>query len=300
MIEQKIINLRKKSIELYGNFYFIPGQMYVNNKTKISIICPIHGEFKSRPNDHSNGYGCKKCGIEKRSLKCRKTLQEFINEASKVHGFYYDYSLVVYINNKTKISIICPLHGVFLQQPDNHLNGHDCNNCSYEDKRSSLSEFIEGANKIHNFYYNYSNVVYNGDKIKVGIICPKHGKFMQSPRSHLSGRGCSKCPTWNNSKPEQKWLDGLGIIRRQVRMRINNKLYIVDGFDEKINTIFEFLGDFWHGNPSAFPPDYKNPINKKTMKQLLVETKERIKTFEDNGFKVVYIWEKDYRSLDST
>lgn len=42
---------------------------YVNNKTKVCIICPIHGEFWVRPNDFLNGHMCKYCGIEKRSKK---------------------------------------------------------------------------------------------------------------------------------------------------------------------------------------------------------------------------------------
>jgi len=51
----------------------------------------------------------------------KKTTKEFIDDAIKLHGIKYDYSLVEYKNNKTKVKIICPMHGVFEQRPDMHL-----------------------------------------------------------------------------------------------------------------------------------------------------------------------------------
>lgn len=47
----------------------------------------------------------------------------FISKAILVHGNKYDYSKVEYINNHTKVCIICPEHGEFWQTPNNHLNG---------------------------------------------------------------------------------------------------------------------------------------------------------------------------------
>ena len=45
------------------------------------------------------------------------TKDDFIRAALKVHGYKYDYSKVEYINNKTKVCIICPEHGEFYQAP---------------------------------------------------------------------------------------------------------------------------------------------------------------------------------------
>ena len=45
----------------------------------------------------------------------------FIQKAKSVHGNKYDYSLVEYVNSATKIKIICPIHGIFEQTPNNHL-----------------------------------------------------------------------------------------------------------------------------------------------------------------------------------
>ena len=59
----------------------------------------------------------------------KKTTEEFIEEAKKVHGNKYDYSKVVYVNSATKVSIVCPTHGVFIQTPNQHLRGGGCRGC---------------------------------------------------------------------------------------------------------------------------------------------------------------------------
>ena len=45
----------------------------------------------------------------------------FCEKSKEIHKNKYDYSLVEYINNKTKVKIICPIHGIFEQKPDAHL-----------------------------------------------------------------------------------------------------------------------------------------------------------------------------------
>ena len=57
------------------------------------------------------------------------TTKEFIEKAKKIYP-QYDYSLVDYKNNKTKIKIICKQCGnIFEQLPENHLIGYGCPNC---------------------------------------------------------------------------------------------------------------------------------------------------------------------------
>lgn len=58
------------------------------------------------------------------------TTEEFIAKARAVYGDKYDYSKVVYVNNRTKVCIICPEHGEFWMTPDNHLRGRRCIYCS--------------------------------------------------------------------------------------------------------------------------------------------------------------------------
>ena len=126
--------------------------------------------------------------------------EQFVEKARKVHGNRYDYSKVVYINNRTKVIIICPEHGEFKQTP-NHLLGRKtgCPKCSKilgNQKHIKTTDwFIEAARKVHGDLYDYSLSEYKGTKEPVKIICKKHGIFFQKPNYHLSGNGCPKCNT---------------------------------------------------------------------------------------------------------
>lgn len=169
---------------IHGDQYDYSKVEYVNSKIAVEIICPIHGSFYQRPNNHLMGHKCLKC---KGHLK---TSNDLIARFKSIHGDLYDYSNVVYINARTKVSIICKDHGVFKQLPNDHLNGKGCNKCA---RRKKSIDVINDFELVHNFYYDYSKVEYVNNKTKVCIICPEHGEFWQTPNSHLEGQGCSKC-----------------------------------------------------------------------------------------------------------
>jgi len=124
--------------------------------------------------------------------------QIFINKSTKIHGEYYDYSLVEYKNCDSKVKIICPKHGKFEQIPYLHYKkGSGCIKCAEEKVgmsfRKSGKDFISEANKIHNYFYDYSFVKYDGARKNITITCLKHGEFDQTPTNHLKGKGCRKC-----------------------------------------------------------------------------------------------------------
>lgn len=63
-------------------------------------------------------------------LTTEKIIQRF-EERREDKGKFYDYSQVNYINQTTKVKIICPLHGEFYQFPFDHAKGHSgCIQCS--------------------------------------------------------------------------------------------------------------------------------------------------------------------------
>lgn len=71
----------------------------------------------------------------------RSNINEFIVKSRNKHGVRYDYNLVDYVDSKTKVKIICDIHGVFEQKANNHLNGLGCYKCgriSYANKRRKL------------------------------------------------------------------------------------------------------------------------------------------------------------------
>ena len=122
------------------------------------------------------------------------TTDEFIQKAKEIHGDKYDYSKTKYITQKEKVEIICPIHGVFSQNPNLHYNkGIGCMLCYKDRQRYTREEFIELANKKHNNLYDYLLVNWRGSKVKVKIICKIHGIFTQLPPSHLQRCGCPLC-----------------------------------------------------------------------------------------------------------
>lgn len=120
------------------------------------------------------------------------TTEEYIEKAKDVHGDKYDYSQTIYVNNHTKLCIICPIHGEFYQNPQSHLSGCGCPHC-YGNKKSSTEVFIKYCTKIHNGKYNYDKTQYVNKRTKVIITCPIHGDFEQEAGKHKLGQGCPLC-----------------------------------------------------------------------------------------------------------
>jgi hypothetical protein len=167
------------------------------------------------------------------------TTNEFILRATNVHGDRYDYSLVNYVNGRTKIEIICPEHGIFEQLLKNHIyNKQKCPICVGKGK-SSDERFIMNAKKIHGKIYNYDLVEYKHNNKKVKIMCREHGIFEQKPTSHLNGRGCSKCKI--KSKGElfiADWLDQKSFDGCKNTLPLRYDFYLPDN-----NMLIEYDGE---------------------------------------------------------
>lgn len=288
----------EKARKVHGDKYDYSKVEYVNSKTKVEIICPKHGSFVQSPDNHIyNKQGCPRCKAESTGKRLLDTTESFIQKATLVHGSRYDYSETEYVNTTEKVRILCKKHGPFYQQPGNHINmKNGCTKCRDEDTTAKTVDtkesFIGKATKVHGDKFDYSKVEYVRSKCKVEIICRKHGSFWQMPANHLNIQaGCPFCRS-SVSKVCTSWLNSLGIPinRREIRITISNYLYIVDALDTDSNTIYEYFGYFWHGHPSHTDHTKINPKSKKPFKYLFEKTLERIKTFQDAGYNLVYVW----------
>lgn len=189
MTQQKFI---EKANLIHNNKYDYSILKYDGALNYVEIICPKHGIFKKIASEHIrkrnvNHGGCYKC-----SLANSYNTKSFVEKCQKIHNYRYDYSLVDYEKNNKKVKILCKEHGVFEQTPNRHLAGQGCSKCA-GNMRLTKEEFVKKSEKIHCDKYDYSMVLYNGNKIKVKIICKIHGIFSQTPNSHLLGQGCPKC-----------------------------------------------------------------------------------------------------------
>ena len=195
--DEKTKNFIRKALRKHGDRYDYLEVNYINNSTKVEIICSKHGNFYQTPQAHLNGRGCRICGIKNAHNLQRNTSEKFIKKAKKIHVNKYDYSKVNYIDAHTKVCIICPKHGEFWQTPNNHLCRKGCPKCgderTNEYHKLNKESFIIKSKNIHGDKYNYDKVEYKNEHTKVCIICPKHGEFWQLPMNHLKGFGCFKC-----------------------------------------------------------------------------------------------------------
>lgn len=178
----------EKARTKHGDLYTYERVEYVTAKVKVIISCKEHGCFSQTPSDHLNGYGCMECGG-----RMRMTTSSFSKKAKEKHGDRYDYTMVDYVRNKTKVKIICREHGVFEQTPTHHLSGKGCPDCWGNRRRLGLDRFIEKSIENHKDKYDYSLVEYSNNSTKVTILCEDHGAFQQKPRCHMEGKGCPRC-----------------------------------------------------------------------------------------------------------
>lgn len=194
---------KKRFKDKYGDLYDLSKVEYTNNKTEVTVICPIHGEFKKRPDLLLDGCKCPKCS------KTAKTSEEdFIEKAKYVHSNFFDYERGSFVNVSSKVGVICPIHGVFYQKANNHLNGQGCPSCKKDKIEHKITKlptknksttkygtdtFIKKVKDLYGDKYALENVKYVNNRTPVSIGCREHGDFLITPNHLLSGRGCPKC-----------------------------------------------------------------------------------------------------------
>lgn len=287
----------KKAIDIHEDKYDYSQVEYINGNFKIKIICKEHGIFEQLPQNHLKGQNCPKCSGKVVSK------DDFIERSNLYHNNKYDYSLVEFKTMTTPVKIICKTHGIFEQLPRYHLDSNGCYKCSGITKNTE--DFIINSKLKHGDKYDYSKVNYENTRKQVIIICKKHGEFKQTPNDHLSGYGCIKCGKDNYSKICLKWLNEIS-EKENIHIQhidnggekviiLNNKKYKLDGYCKETNTIYEFFGDLWHGNPILFNKDDINPLNKKKYGELYEETMKREIELKNAGYNVITMWENDYK-----
>lgn len=296
----------KKAKEIHGDKYDYSLSIYIKYKQKVKIICPLHGVFEQTPDKHLQKRGCSECAnVSRREKMTKISAKEFTQKAKEVHGDKYDYSLVDYKNNKTKIKIICPVHGVFEQKPTNHLQGHKCPECTAlkGGRKKTTEEFIKEAKTIYGDKYDYSLVNYKGAHIKVKIICPKHGVFEMSPNTHLHLQGCRICKLSKGEERIKSCLEAHGFIL--------NKTYFKE---KKFENLFQKKGfclryDFYIPSKNLLVEyngiqhyDYKKSYFFKGDRNKFLLRKHydwlKRKYARDNGYKLLIIPYWDYKIIE--
>ncbi len=265
----------ERAKKVHGDKYDYSKVEYINCETNVCIICQKHGEFWQTPVNHILGHDCPKC--KGRGLNTKEIVKKF----KEVHGDKYDYSKVEFVKMHEKVCIICHEHGEFWQTPSKHLIGRGCPKCgkmsAAKKQCVTKEEFVERARKIHGEKYIYDNVNYEKMALKVEIICPKHGVFLQRPYDNLFGHACPKCANIE-SKAECEIYDfvcdviGKDNVIRNDRTVLEGKE--IDILIPSMNWGIEYNGLLWHsekyGKDNRYHLDKLNKCNEKGIRLIQI------------------------------
>lgn len=291
MDKSKLINKLKKSLGNKYDYSLINDSLTCNG-VKIKLICPIHGVFEKNILDALY----KKSGCGQCSGNSKSNLKEAIIKFKNKHGNKYDYSKSIYINNRTKICIICYRHGEFFQTPNDHLY-YGCSKC-YGNNKKDLCYFLEKAKIIHGELYNYANFRLTNWRTKSEIKCNKCGLvFNQTPNSHIDKQqGCSSCN--KISKGENKiqiilLKENIKFIKNKSFKNCCNKNRLqFDFYLSDYNICIEFDG-IQHYRPIKFFG------GKKVFDYQIKNDKIKTKYCKDNNIKLIRISYQDYSKIEN-
>lgn len=268
---------------------------YINATTKILHQCDkCNHIWKVSPNSVLRGNGCPKCSTIKRS----KTLEQYNNELKNKSTNIK--CLEPYIGYNIKILHVCKTcNHSWRTTPSHTLRDGGCPNCYRITRTKTNTDYVNELNTKYPTILNVNEYVNAITKIPHKCKTCNH-EWDASPNDILSGRGCIKCSGKTYSKIAIEWINS---INPNIRHAENGGEYIipttrykVDGYDANTNTVYEFLGDCWHGNPDIYEKSIRcHPFSDKTAKELYDDTILRINTIKTLGYNVVYVWEHEYR-----
>lgn len=332
MEKEKIVDLLKDKFG-YARSINIPDNIGINDP--IELYCDIHRKifYRTYYNIRAYRFLCPACGKESRANSNRKNAQSqrigVEDKLSYLRELYKDvYNIPVqgFFSVNEKVDVECAKHGIFSIFHRTLVSGKGmcpvCRQTQNEAIRNEKADIrkidieIGKQNRINankrrartaeeynvlflekfkgKFIYSWDSFVDGNTKIP--IVCPKHGTIYQTPNRHLENiYGCALCSK-SRSESERKWLSKFSISEFQYKICYRDKSMFVDGYDNETNTIYEYLGDYWHGHPLQIIKrgiDY-NKNCKMLFSDLFKITENRFIVLKTLGYNVIYTWEYDY------
>ena len=244
-----------KAKQVQQDNYDYSSTKYTDANTKLTIGCPKHGFFKILPNNFIRRGICPKCNIEQSALSRRLSIKDFVEKARQVHGDKYDYSKVQYCDRQTKVSIICPVHGEFMQTPAHHLKGCGCQKCKQSHGENFVEQYLQSKNISFQQQYSIhvpenirsSKRIYVDFYIEaLNTIIEYNGKQHYIPIEHFGGQ-----LAFNSQKKRDNYL-------RQYCL--DNKIRLIELPDGiSFDILRDYLDTYLIGTeqpPTVIPIDY--------------------------------------------
>ena len=249
----------RRSIQHHGDLYNYSKVVYTSIMGKVTITCPVHGEFNQVARYHMDGAGCPKCTGTRISDSKRVNFTLWLSSCRQVHGDTYKYRRSSYKGAYSLVDIKCPIHGIFQQRAYSHRAGHGCPKCAGESNARLQSytqqSFISACKQVHSDKYSYMDTVYDGCYSPITVSCPAHGNFTIRAYYHLQGGQCPACLIPNKSTVESNLYEALlslGIdVTSRSRSVLKNRELDIHFPDNKL--AIEVNGLYWHSEEYIEP-----------------------------------------------
>lgn len=270
------------------------------SKSRIEWECLIcaHHWFTSPENIIRNNNGCSKCVYNRKRLYYT---DELISQELKLRNLDFTFSTIHDKPASSKVWWTCSKgHKTSRSISEMLRYQQGCKQCHSEQSKTFVRLSIldlPTTRQIQALNYNEGTKALEKLKWKCLICSTAWTAHITGVIYH--GSGCIKCAKKSYSPKSIRWLQS---ISSNIQHALNggeavlpNIKFRADGYDPLTNTVYEFLGDYWHGNPARFPTNKQHPqLTKKTFGQLYEKTLNRLKQLEQAGYNVVYIWERDW------
>jgi Zn ribbon nucleic-acid-binding protein len=171
--------------KVHGSVYDYSISNYTGYDNNIDIICKKHGKFTTTVRLHLAGSICKQCSYE----NLRSNTANFIKKSKKVHGELFDYSKSKYVDQLTKIEIVCKKHGSFWQTPESHYKQTGCPVCSESKGERKVRLWLKNNKIDYIREYKLSGHRYRYDFYlpELNILLEFHGLQHYQPIEHFGG-----------------------------------------------------------------------------------------------------------------
>lgn len=277
----------KKQVTKDG--YELISDLYKNAHSNIVLRCPEGHLWDTTWHSFRKGCRCVVCnGTSRNGFKM--VSKEVEKNGYAVYGKY--------VNNRSNLTFICPNKHKWVTTWKSFNSGNRCPECGRSEVGKKLAvplDYIKNAFEYEGYSIS-SEVEYKNNKDKFLVTCPKGHDWNVCWNDFQQGHRCSRCSYGPVSEVSQLWLDSVGIPVNFREYSLQDLHMRVDGFDPETNTVYEFLGDYWHGNPEIYNKDDINPHNKKSYGDLYCNTLKRLKSIKDAGYLIHCVWEQDYNT----
>ncbi len=279
------------SNRVHNNKYDYSLVSYTNTHSKVKIICPMHGVFEQTPSQHKDAkHGCPKCAYN--VTRTNTNLNRFGVKYPQLHPS------IKYKSIKTMIKRYGVEHA--LQSDIIKENRRQSNILKYgvpnnnQQHMTDILSLVQDSDWLFDQYVTQNkNTLQLAQELNI-----TSSTVLRYLHSHEI-----KIRQYTYSYKSIQWLDSImereGIFIQHAgnigEYQIPDTRYKADGYCKETNTVYEFHGDYWHGNPDVYDFDVINESTNCTMGELYQRTIEREQIIKELGYNLVSIWENNIR-----